>query len=133
MVVVGIDCSTEPKKIGLARGEFSESSGHQLLDVDRLISAAASYSLLAVLVMSCLLLAVPQAALAISQVAGTTLELGNEGSLEVAGDGRLPAVLKGLITSAADSNRALPPPPEKVRHRGYCTVLTIVQVPRQTA
>ncbi len=45
--------------------------------------------------------------LILSQVAGTTLELGNEGSLEVAGDGRLPAVLKGLITSAADSNSAL--------------------------
>ena len=36
MIVIGVDCATEPRKIGLAVGEFSTSTPRRLLDADRL-------------------------------------------------------------------------------------------------
>ncbi len=36
MIVIGVDCATDPKNIGLAVGEFSTSTPRRLLAVDRL-------------------------------------------------------------------------------------------------
>lgn len=36
MIVIGVDCATQPRNIGLAVGEFSASTPGRLLDADRL-------------------------------------------------------------------------------------------------